>query len=116
MLLGFRIAGRETLPINLTQRADECVSVFAANFALRGCDGGRRELPCSCRTRLCRRPDSIRPTEIKWQLTRAREIALCAAQIVHCRADGHGISFGPSIIENTRPPCDWIRNLRYSRA
>src|ERR1700675_1981670 len=33
-LLGFRIAGCETLPVNLTQRADEGVSVFAADFAV----------------------------------------------------------------------------------
>src|ERR1700716_4072859 len=33
-LLGFGISGCETLPVNLTQRADEGVSVFAADFAI----------------------------------------------------------------------------------
>jgi hypothetical protein len=33
-LPGFRIAGRETLSVNLTLRADERVSVFAADFAI----------------------------------------------------------------------------------
>jgi hypothetical protein len=33
-LLGFGIAGRETLSVNLSQRADEGISVFAADFAI----------------------------------------------------------------------------------
>jgi hypothetical protein len=33
-LLGFRIAGCEILSVNLTQRADEGVSMFAADFAI----------------------------------------------------------------------------------
>ena len=33
-LLGFRIAGCETLTVNLTQRTDEGVPVFAADFAI----------------------------------------------------------------------------------
>src|SRR5438552_7355851 len=33
-LLGFGIAGCETLPVNLSQRADEGVSVFGADFAI----------------------------------------------------------------------------------
>src|SRR3977135_925461 len=33
-LLGFRIAGCEALSVNLAQRADEGVSVFAADFAI----------------------------------------------------------------------------------
>jgi hypothetical protein len=33
-LLSFRIAGCETLSVNLTQRADEGVSMFAADFAI----------------------------------------------------------------------------------
>jgi hypothetical protein len=33
-LFGFRIAGRETLSVNLSQRADEGGSVFAADFAI----------------------------------------------------------------------------------
>ena len=33
-LLGFGIAGCETLPVNLSQRADVGVSVFAADFAI----------------------------------------------------------------------------------
>ena len=45
------------------------------------------------------------PTEIKWRLTRAREIARCAAQIVHAAAlTAHDISFGPSIIETSDIP------------
>jgi hypothetical protein len=33
-LLGFRIAGREILSVNLAQSANEGVSVFAADFAI----------------------------------------------------------------------------------
>jgi hypothetical protein len=33
-LLGFRIAGGKTLSVNLTQRADQGVSVFVADFAI----------------------------------------------------------------------------------
>src|SRR6202171_1899303 len=73
-LLGFRIAGCETLSVNLTQRADHGCSVFAADFAI-------LVAVAIVETRLahaalhCAPPRYHPPAGIKWQLARARNHA-----------------------------------------
>ena len=77
-LLGLRIASCETLPVNLAQRANERVSMFAADFAVlvavaivEAClahaalhrAGGRQHPPAG----------------IEWQPMPGREIAFCTA-------------------------------------
>ena len=66
-LLGFGVAGCKTLSVNLSQRADEGVSVFAADFAILVAVAvvetclAHAALPCS-------RGRQHPPAGIKWQL------------------------------------------------
>src|ERR1700751_982263 len=79
-LLRFRIASCETLPVNLTQRTDEGVSVFCADlcFGFAVATVGT----CLAPAALCCAPSRRHPpAAIKWQSRRAREIALCTAQV-----------------------------------
>src|ERR1700751_770039 len=79
-LLRFRIASCETLPVNLTQRTDEGVSVFCADFAV----GVAVATVGTCLAHPaphCARTQQPPPAAIKWHSRRAREIALCTAQV-----------------------------------
>src|SRR5436190_24156261 len=80
-LLCFRIASCETLPVNLTQRTDEGVSVFGADFAV-GVAVAIVETCLAHATLHCVRSRQHPPAAIKWQSRRAREIALCTAQVL----------------------------------
>src|ERR1700756_5426189 len=78
-LLRFRIASCETLPVNLTQRTDEGVSVFCADFAV-----GVAVAVGTCLDHAdlhCARSRQHPPAAIKLQSRRAREIPLCTVHI-----------------------------------
>jgi len=69
-LLGFRIAGGKTLSVNLTQRADQGVSVFVADFAILVAMAIVESLICSCCSPLCPHRHHP-PAGIERQLPRA---------------------------------------------
>src|ERR1700756_98163 len=68
--LRFRIASRETLPVNLTQRTNEGVPVFCADFAV----GVAVAIVGTCLAHAalhCARSRQHPPAAIKWQSRRA---------------------------------------------
>src|SRR3984893_13092533 len=74
-LIAFRISSRETLPVNLAQRTDERVSVFAADFAVLVAVA-IVEAWLAHAALLCARGRQHPPAEIEWQPTPAFWTAL----------------------------------------